>query len=175
MDTAIAALIAAGLATTGWLYTARRARTLARKQHTVNVMLQASLNKDFLAARNLIAPYVKKRNLPLLAELEKDDNKDILHALRMILNHYEFMAAGVRNGDFEEFLLRDSERGTIITVYTGSSDFIWALRNNRSRMTIYEHLEWLHDRWETKRPKWHQRWIERVRGSPFAGKRINHP
>jgi hypothetical protein len=164
------------LATTGWVYTARRARTLARKQHTVNIMLQASLNKEFREARDVMAGYVKKKTLPALPELDKDEHKELLSSVRMILNHYEFMAAGVRNGDFDESLLRDSERGTIITAYTGCTAFIWSLRDNRSRMTIYEHLEWLHGRWEVKRPSWYQRCVERIWGAPFPGRRTNpHP
>jgi hypothetical protein len=167
MDAANAILIGAVCATAGWVYTSRRARTLARKQHTVNIMLQASLNKEFRSARDDVAPHVRAKQVP---DLNLQENKDLRISLRMILNHYEFMAAGVRNGDFDEVLLRDSERGTIMSLFEGCHDYIWGLRNNRSRLTIYEHLEWLHGRWETKRPRW-QRACEFCIGRPLPGKR----
>jgi hypothetical protein len=54
MDSPTAILIGAGLATCGWLYGARRARTLPRKQHTVNVMLQAAFNQSYREAEKTL-------------------------------------------------------------------------------------------------------------------------
>jgi hypothetical protein len=145
-----AVLIGASLATAGWLYTARRARMLSRKQHTVNIMLQASLNKDFRITRHMIGPHLRNKNLP--SNLEEDEHKELQESVRMVANHYEFMAAGVRNGDFDERLLKDSERGTIVALFEGIEGYVWQMRTDRSRMAIYEHLEWLHGRWTQKRP-----------------------
>ena len=91
MDTAIAALIAASLATTGWLYTARRARTLSRKQHTVTVMLQASFSKEFQDHIKNVRPYLIACTLPT----KLDDKSDLRDAVQRLLNHYEFIAAGL--------------------------------------------------------------------------------
>jgi Domain of unknown function (DUF4760) len=168
MQPQIAILIGAALATVGWLYTARRARALSRKQHTVNIMLQASLNKDFRDTLDRIGPYLRRKNLP---DLENNEYQELKLDVRMIGNHYEFMAAGVRNGDFDERLLRDSERGTIVMLFEGLEAHVWQLRNSRSRMAIYEHLEWLHGRWTQKRPAWWQRALEWCIGRPIAGKR----
>ena len=66
---------------------------------------------------------------------------------------------------------RDSERSTIVFLYEGFHDFIWEQRNARTRMTLYEHLEWLHVRWTKKPPKLSQRICERVWGAPFPGRR----
>lgn len=164
-ETAI--LIAAGLATTGWLYTARRSRTLARKQHTINVILQTNFNEKFLERRQKIAPYLKEGKCP--EEILKGENEDLRICFRDILNHYEFVSAGLRNGDFDEKLVKDSERGTYILLYKCCEPYIWGLRNNRKRMTIYEHLEWIYRRWETHKPNRLTVAIEWVRGRPFYG------
>ena len=50
ISTSTAILIGAGFATLGWVYTARRARTLARTQHTLTAMLTVSFNQDFRKA-----------------------------------------------------------------------------------------------------------------------------
>ena len=105
MDTSHAALIASGLATCGWLYTARRARALSRKQHTISVMPQASFNKEFQDQINLIRQYVLDQNLPV----DLSGKERVHSAARRVLNHYEFVAAGLRNGDFDERLVIDSE------------------------------------------------------------------
>lgn len=134
-------------------------------------MLQAGLNERFLSARATIAPHLKQGACP--EDMLKGENEELRDKFRLILNHYEFVAAGLRNGDFDERLVRDSERGTFIALFKCCEPYIYALRDHRTRMAIYEHLEWLYERWETSPPNKAQRAIERVRGSPLYGRR-NH-
>lgn len=168
MGTENAILIAAGLATMGWVYAARRQRFLARKHHTFNVMLHTSWNDKFGEAFLTLAPYIKECNLP---NLDSDDQKDLRSVVRRILNHYEFISAGVRNGDIDETLLRDSERGTIIALFKCCHNHIYAVRDTRDRQTVYEHLEWLKRRWDDQKPSGMQRAAEFALCRPLAGKR----
>jgi hypothetical protein len=157
-----AVLIGAALATTGWLYTARRSRALARKQHTITVILQTNFNAHFLTARAKITPAIRSGELP------SEQDQEFYSALRDVLNHYEFVSAGLRNGDFDERLIRDSERGAYIALYEVFKPHIWRLRNSRKRMTIYEHLEWVYCRWHEP-PGRVRRCVEYVRGRPLRG------
>lgn len=165
-----AVLIGAGLATCGWLYTARRQRSLSRKQHTINVMLQASLNKEMRDALGAVAPMLRLRqcapDLPT-----NEERADLWKAVRLLLNHYEFVAAGLRNGDFYERLVKDSERGTIIAIAATCEQLIFQLRDTRARQSTYEHLEWLRTRWEKKPPGWLQRALEWAIGRPLPARR----
>jgi hypothetical protein len=97
MEPTTAVLVGAGLATTGWIYTARRARALSRKQHTVNVMLQATFNKDFQAAMATIRPCMRTGQCP--ADILQPEQEPLREAFRTVLNHFEFVAVGLRNGD----------------------------------------------------------------------------
>ena len=168
MSTEIAILIGAVLATTGWIYSGRRARTLAKKQHTINVILQANFNEKFLEKRAKIAPHMKNGCCP---DGMLDGSEEELRVnFRDILNHYEFVSAGLRNGDFDEKLIKDSERSTYINLYKCCEKYIWNLRSGRKRMAIYEHLEWVHDRWEKSPPNFLVCFVEWSRGKPFYGK-----
>ncbi|MBA3447801.1 MAG: DUF4760 domain-containing protein [Pseudaminobacter sp.] len=169
MEPTIAVLIAAGLATTGWIYAARKARTLARKQHTINVLLQASFNKEFLEARNALSPHLKACVFP--EDVSRGENEPLRAQFRSILNHYEFVAAALRNGDFAERLMFDSERASAMALYKCCETYIWNQRSNRDRMALYEHLEWLYIRWEKEPPGRIQRCFEFLRGAPLYGKR----
>jgi len=172
MQPSCAILIAASLATLGWLYTARRARRLARKQHTISVMLQASFHNEFRAALALIAPHLRKGECPEDL-VEAADNDDLRTAFRFVLNHYEFIAAGLRNGDFDESLVRDSERGTILSLINSCEKLVWKLRDTRKREALYEHIIWLRRRWETKPPGFWQRLLECCIGRPLPSRRHN--
>jgi Domain of unknown function (DUF4760) len=121
MDTATAALIGAALATAGWLYTARRARTLSRKQHSVSVMLQASFNSEFQGFVKTVAEHIKANDI---AQRIGAGDDTLRMATRRVLNHYEFIASGLRNGDFDERLVMDSERSAIIQLFAGTKEFI---------------------------------------------------
>lgn len=168
MATETAILIGAALATLGWLHTGRRQRLLARKQHTINIMLQASFNKEFREALAEIAPYIKEGKCP---DLFEDQNESLRKSMKMALNHYEFVAAGIRGGDIDEKLLKDSERGTIVTLSKTCEKFIYGLRSSRHRQSVYEHLEWLQARWEGPPTRGWQRIIETFRARPFEGER----
>jgi hypothetical protein len=167
-DTAIAALIAASLATAGWVYTARRARTLSRKQHTITVLLQANFNKEIQDALSKIRPFGLGQNFP------PTPDEELVNSVRRILNYNEFLAAGLRNGDFDEQLVKDTERTKIVNIYEIFKAYIWSLRNDRNRMSLYEHLEWLHARWSDQRAHPVKRLAERIRQKPFQGSRHNH-
>jgi hypothetical protein len=166
MSTEAAILTGASLATLGWLYTARRARTLARKQHTINVVFQGDLNEHLRNSFKGVMMMIRRGKCP---DLFTEENADLRWSFQTIANHFEFIAAGIRNGDFDERLVMDSLRGTT----EWGHDFIWKLRDTRRRTSSYEHLEWLHNRWEKHPPNRVQRLIEWVRGYPFAGTRVN--
>lgn len=169
MSTEIAILLGAALATIGWAFTARWNRRLSRKQHTINVILQANFNSGYLNARSAIAPMVKEGKCPD-GVLDGTDS-DTIKQLRRILNHHEFVAAGVRNGDLDEFLLRDTERAAYVELYGVCDKYIWSMRDGRSRQSLYEHLEWLHARWTDKPPSRWQRAYEGIIGKPHFGER----
>lgn len=157
-------LLAAVLATIGWIYTARRARTLSRRQHTFNALLTVSCNSQYQEASNRLRPMIRAKNIP---EVPLDGQNQIRDDLTMLLNHFEFLAAGLRNGDIAERLLKDSERGTIIGLYEASEPFIQRVRDTRQRQAIFEHLDWIYRRWKEKPPTWWQYVIEFVIGYPL--------
>lgn len=164
-----AVLIGAALATTGWLYTARRQRTVARKQHTLNVMLQAEYATTHREAMNAVRPSLSSGKCPDITGADQADRE----SYRTILNHYELLSAGIRNGDFDERMVRDAHRGSIVCMYEACEQQIFKMRNARRRQTIYEHFEWLYKRWEKKRPSKIQKAIEWIKGAPFGGSRVN--
>ena len=170
MDTATAALVGATLATCGWVYGARRARTLSRKQHTVTVMLTASLNREFREALMCVSEAVNAGACP---DLNDPQNKQLRVSMRFLANHYEFISAGLRNGDFDERLVRDSERGVIIKLYAFFEGHIYGMRKSRDLLTIYENFEWLNIRWTKNPPGRAQAVVEYLLQQPFGGKRVN--
>lgn len=132
-------------------------------------MVQARFNTEFKNAEKSVSPNERKTKLDV-SDPECPDRD----SLRLVLNYYEFIASGIRNGDFDEQMVKDSLRGTILNLYESCEEGIFKLRTNRRRVALYEHLEWLHRRWERKPPKLPQKLFEKVISRPVGGKRKKH-
>jgi hypothetical protein len=153
------------VAMVGWLYTARRQRRAWRKQHTFTCLLNTGFNDKYLKALVAVQPLTDD-GLPVKIEhLEEDLRSEV----RFILNHYEFIAAGIRNGDIDEILFRDSERGQVIRLFSVFESYIYDARRERNRDAIYEHFEWLYERWERQEQGWGQLIWEWVADRPCYG------
>jgi hypothetical protein len=129
-------------------------------------MLQASFNRDFHEAYQKIIPLIRSGVLQNV--MEKGGEQE---AFRLVVNYYEFIAAGLRNGDFDEQLVRDCMFGQLTEVYGHSKEFIQSVRDSRGRQTIHEHLAWLHRRWKTDPPgPWQSRVEKFIINRPFPGR-----
>lgn len=117
----------------------------------------------------MITPIVRAKQEP--PDPVNNEIPDLLYHYRFVLNHYEFVASGLRNGDFDERLIQDSERGTILALFEAAETFIYKVRVSRERQTAYEHLEWIYLRWKRKPPSLAQKSFETIIGRPLAGKR----
>ncbi len=162
-----AVIIAAALATCGWLYAARKARALSRKQHTINIIMQGESSNEFRDAEACVSPHLRSTDSVVIDEMHGADKA----AFRMVLNRYEFIATGIRNGDLDERLVKDALRGTILSLYEICEAAIYKQRDNRRRQALYEHLEWLHSRWRAK-PVWWSDVLEWMIDRPLPSRRV---
>ena len=151
--------------TLGWVYTNRQNRAMSRKQHTFNALLHASFAEGFQNNLAKVTPYLRGK------EKHGGELPDGSDAIGFMLDHYEFLSAGVRNGDIDEKLLRDGDRGIVVKLYEAFQKRIYASRDRPGREAVYEHLEWLYDRWKRNPPGKVQYFCEWCRGRPLYGRR----
>lgn len=170
LTTPEAILIAAIMATAGWVYTIRRHRIIARKQHTFNALLTASFSQDYNKSIQILSPYLRMRTK---IKIGKDQDEEVVSCLRFLLNHYEFLAAAVRIGDIDEKLLKRTERGLILSAIISGENYIYNQRDGPTRKAVYEHLDWLYRRWTSEPPGLIQLIFEGFWGNPWRG-RLEH-
>jgi hypothetical protein len=75
-----------------------------------------------------------------------------LAALRYLLNYFEFIAVGIRYGDLDEKLLKNTLRGILCGVYEAAGPLVTQRRqapagSKAEKSKTFEHLEWLYTRW----------------------------
>lgn len=119
------------------------------RQHTISTLLQSRLSATYMQYADKLSRHygdyeARKRANPALRE-NATDNADIL-ALRYILNYFEFIAIGIKRGDLDEGMLRDSLRGILLK--NVSMSMPWIRAEQRQSARLYENLLWLHGRWK---------------------------
>ncbi len=105
-------IFAATLATLGWAYTAVGQSKAAKKQRTADLMLNVVTNSELMEARRQVSNH-KGDALPKNGEAVTEAHLKIQKALVIVLNYYELIAMGVRNGLFDEKSVRAVERQSL--------------------------------------------------------------
>lgn len=133
----------------GWLIAGIINLRNSIRQHTISTLLQSRLSATYMQYADKLSKHygdyeARKRADPDLEE-NATDNADIL-ALRYILNYFEFIAIGIKRGDLDEGMLRDSLRGILLK--NVSMSMPWICAEQRQSARLYENLLWLHGRWK---------------------------
>jgi hypothetical protein len=154
-----AAIIGVYLAAVGWLTSAIVTVRNSVKQHTITTLLQTRLSTTYMDKAMkaldfyLQSAYSSFNPAPAAVVKASASKNDIEY----VLNYFEFLAVGIREGDLHENVLRLSMRGIVVRFTRTSSDYIQALRQDNGPLT-FANLLWLYSRWYDARhdrfPMW---------------------
>ncbi len=149
-------LIGAFSAMVGWIVSSMVTIRNSIKQHTINTLLQSRLsatymekakfiNKTFFTPEGKLLPFSKED----ITNTEKEEERE---ALTYVLNYFEFIAVGIRHGDFDEAVMKQTLRGILVNAYLFSEAYIKQGRGEENgkvtKPKVLEHLTWLYHRWK---------------------------
>jgi len=149
-------IIAIILATIGWFVTVTSARRLSRRQHTISVLREQSFN---VAAQTFLLKFTSR--FPKGVIISESDAKTLVAASRnkdhswydtyiallYLLNHFEFIAVGIKHNDFDVAVLRDYYRSAVCAICIKTQEYIYCLQRSSKRLDIYENLIDLYKTW----------------------------
>jgi len=150
-----AVFAAAGLATLGWLIAAANQRTLSRKQHTLNLLMQmrhAEVYNRHHSALSLLSPGATPISDDLLALMRNqrppanEGEKAFLRAAVYVLNYWEFVCAALTVGDLDAELVRRTVRQHIVGYHSKFAAFIDAERAAGDHL-VYKQLRTIANDW----------------------------
>lgn len=149
-DTAWVGLAGGAVALAGWIVTALVNIRNSIKQHTVNVLLQSRLSTVYMGYAERINSYFFEADGTIIPLVEQDftteEGRKKVEAARYILNYMEFLAVGIRHGDFHEGLLKRSLRTIVINIHSFAELFI--TRHRKGNPRVYANFMWLYGRWQ---------------------------
>lgn len=140
----------------GWIVGAYISTNNLRKQHTVNVLLNYHHSDIFRKAAEEFQSGYPDDTKMTKEDLTNSDKENANEAARYLLNHMEFIAAGIKTRDLNSELLYNTIRGQLCTICAQAKVYIDDSRGqdregNIKYPRIYEHLIALYQVWKVKR------------------------
>ncbi len=155
-------LMGAFLAVTGWVATNTINTVNQRKQHTLKILFEmrhSQIYQDHIHTLQVLTRTYKAYDRPLTCkEIETRPDgaggfapcPEQINAVDFILNHFEFIALGVRNGDLDPHFVRKSLAGQILGTYPRFEAWIEAYARAEpakgrryATLRTYENFLWL--------------------------------
>ena len=79
--------------------------------------------------------------------LDKPDSPEY-QAIMKTLNNYEFLSNGIRNGAFDEKILKKMQYSIVVKDWDALTAFITEFRQQKKINTLFQEFEWLGKRWK---------------------------
>lgn len=87
-------------------------------------------------------------NEKTISRLVEDKYSEQCDDILELLNHYEYLAVGVKEDILCEKTLRKANYTSFLIIYEGSEEFITSLRKKYDAPTVFSELEWMYKRWK---------------------------
>jgi hypothetical protein len=124
----------------------------AKSRATVDVVLHEKSDNEFTAARKKFAELRESgKSLTQYACAKAPEFQEENSSIMKILNQYEFMAAGIRTGAFDEEIYKRMKRGLLIRDWKSLKAYVEELKNQYGRSELYVEFQWLAERWDSEK------------------------
>lgn len=124
---------------------------LAEKKQTADFLFQSREDQKYINALNTISKMHKEgislHCLIAPPEDKKEEMRKNYTDVRYILNFYERMAVAVKNGMYNEDMLKQTSYTTLRSVYSHTKPLIDQVRETHKQPTAYIEFERLAERW----------------------------
>ena len=138
----------------GVIVTVNRNKRIACRRATLDIVLKEQTDPEIVAQRT---DFVKLRDAGHLSKWAGPDqtHSDEASVIRSILNRYELVAIGIKEGTIDEQSYKRWCRTTLVKDWIECKALVVQLRKNASIATYYIELEKLAKRWATKNERKH--------------------
>lgn len=104
---------------------------------------------DFVSARQTVLALHDQKSAPFTQYLQ-DRSSPEYQAILKSLNHYEFIASGIRTGAFDEKIFKRMYYSVLLRDWNALSGFIEEIRRQTGIRTLFQEFKWLGNRWQNK-------------------------
>jgi hypothetical protein len=117
------------------------------RRATIDLVLHQTSDQEFKDTRKKIKKMHESKDQNFSKYLDQPDSEEY-RLIMFMLNSYEFVAGGVREGAFDENSLKRMRYSTTLTDWRAFHSFIHEFNRRRDSETFFQDFEWLCKRWE---------------------------
>ncbi|HBS7745630.1 TPA: DUF4760 domain-containing protein [Klebsiella pneumoniae] len=131
----------------------------AKKTQTAAFLFESRKDKDYIESLHILKKahqsgksfrsYVFPANGTTVTDAEMDERRKFQY----ILNFYERVAVSIRQGIYNEEMIKRTSYTTVIETWDIAEPLIRAIREKINSDTTYQEFEWLATRWKKKKLK----------------------
>ena len=118
-----------------------------KKRATIDLVLHQRNDIKLTDAKKILRNLDDSNGLSSYACLDAKD-KDETIAIMAVLNHYEFVATGIREDAFDERVYKRMLYGILVKDWNNLEAFVVELRKTRFHNTLYQEYQWLAEKWK---------------------------
>lgn len=149
MISAAAVIVSAIVGGSIALHSIRTQRGIARKRATLDLLVQKEWDRAYIEARaEFIALRDASSGLAFWAAQEHRNSPQVT-IIRNMLNDYELIAVGIREGILDEALYKRWFKTAFLKDMEAAAGFIDLIRKSAGTAAIFAEAEWLARKWRT--------------------------
>jgi len=124
----------------------RSSKTQEKRRATIDVVMHQKSDDKLIEARSVLLGLLDRGEGNFAKYLESTSSKEYKSIL-LVLNGYEFVGSGVREGAFDENTYKRLRHAMVLRDWDNLSAFVLAFRRQKSLEGLFQEFEWLVRRW----------------------------
>jgi len=134
----------------------------AKKRATIDLVLHENSNEEIQESKRKIRKcHDDNTDFTQMSGKDHKDNPMREH-IKVVLNNYEFISAGIKEGAFDEEIYKRTKRSIIIRDWKALAAYITALRQQQDNDKLYSEFQWLAERWQQSKIKPDVHWWRKL-------------
>jgi len=131
----------------------------AKKTQTAAFLFESRKDKDYVGSLHVLKKAHKSGKsfrsyvIPPDRQTVSDEEIEDRRRFQYILNFYERVAVSIREGIYNEEMIKRTSYTTVIETWDTAEPLIKAIREKINSETTYQEFEWLALRWKKKKLK----------------------
>lgn len=132
---------------------------MAKKTQTAAFLFESRKDKDYVDSLHILkkahesGKSFRSYVFPIAGTIISDEEMDERRKFQYILNFYERVAVSIRQGIYNEEMIKRTSWTTVIETWDIAEPLIRAIREKINSDTTYQEFEWLVKRWKKNRLK----------------------
>lgn len=121
-----------------------------RRRAIIDLVLHQQEDTELQAAIAAVRELRDNNSKSSIAKYLDDGNSDPYKHIIRLLNHYEFIAAGIAERAFDEKLYKRMQCTVLVRNWRALSGFVEEFRNRKGSQTLYQEFQKLGKKWERR-------------------------